>query len=156
MGSDKERGRKACEATSGIAREVWSRRRVLRWILAPALMLPAAASWPADDPPLATEFDDEIPVAVPGRTKPPRVNGHAVNLPEAHDLRVDGEASAREKIPVLLFFDLWDCPYCDRALRENARGEALGKPLVGLMTPDFYGAYLEQAINDATKKLTGA
>ena len=167
-----------------------------------------------DDAPLASEFDDAISPAgaSPARTKLPRVDGHAVNLPRATDLHADGERSAREKIPVLLFFDLWDCPYCDRALREflvpmangsewgsraiyrqieidkmlplvdfaggttthrdlakaygvrytptlhllNGRGETLGKPLVGLMTPDFYGAYLEQAISEATRKLQGA
>jgi len=210
MGSDRERGRKPFESTHAITRDVSSRRRILRWILASAVSVPGAAAWPAEDPPLASEFDDELSSAT-RRTRLPRVSGHAVNLPPAQDLRADGEKSAREKIPVLLFFDLWDCPYCDRALREflvpmangdmwrsraiyrqveidktdpivgfdgdhtthrelakkygvrytptlhlvNARGETLGKPLVGLMTPDFYGAYLEQAINDATKKLTG-
>ncbi len=135
--------------------------------------------------------------------------GHAINLPVAQDLRADGVLSVQQGVPVLLFFDRWDCPYCERALREflvpMARGEewgaravyrqveiddprplidfagattnhrafaqrhrieltptiylvdsngtALGKPLVGLTTPDFYGAYLEDAINAATTRL---
>ena len=210
MKSDRERERKPFEASQGISRDGSSRRRILRWILASGVLFRAAPVWPAEDAPLASEFDDELSTVRP-RTKLPRVNGHAVNLPPAQNLRADGEKSVREKIPVLLFFDLWDCPYCDRALREflvpmanggawasraiyrqveidktqpiigfdgdntthrelakkygvrytptlylvNARGESLVKPLVGLMTPDFYGAYLEQAIGDASKKLSG-
>lgn len=148
------------------------------------------------------------PLAALGARLPP-VNGHTVNLPAAEDLHADGERSTREGIPLLLFFDRWDCPYCDRALHGflvpmatgeewrgraiyrqvevdkplplvdfsgertthralaqryevkltptihlvNARGERLGKPLVGLMTPDFYGGYIEQAITDATARL---
>lgn len=138
--------------------------------------------------------------------------GHAVNLPAASDLARDGEASARAGVPLLLFFDRGDCPYCDRALRgflvpmargeewgsrvlyrqievdddrplvnfEGARtthrafarahdirltptiilvdgaGVVLAPPLVGLMTPDFYGAYIEEAIATASARLKSA
>ena len=36
------------------------------------------------------------------------------------------------------------------------RGNPLGQPLVGLMTVDFYGAYLEEAISAATTRLRGS
>ncbi|MEP7206527.1 MAG: thioredoxin fold domain-containing protein [Casimicrobiaceae bacterium] len=137
---------------------------------------------------------------------------HAVNLPPASDLAADAAQSRAARIPVLLFFDRGDCPYCERALREflvpmatgeewrgravyrqveidqplplvdfsgvttthrafaerhaikltptvyivDATGTPLGKPLVGLMTPDFYGAYLENAIDAATTRLRAA
>jgi thioredoxin-related protein len=162
-----------------------------------------------------TELDELSLEPKPSTTRPrrlPRVNGHSVNLPPAQDLHADARRSTEQRIPILLFFDLWDCPYCDRALHEflvpmasgeewraraiyrqieidktdalvdfngdttthravaerfhikvtptiyvvDAHGQPLGKPLVGLMTPDFYGAYLEQAINDATAKLKSA
>jgi len=197
------------------ARAALSRRRLLRWILASGAIVPwlvRAQTAPVGD---GTEIDEFSMEAVPPAAKPPklpRVNGHAVNLPAARALNADGERSARERIPVLLFFDLWDCPYCDRALQQflvpmasgddwgsraiyrqveidkldplvdfngektthralakrydikvtptiylvDARGEPLGKPLLGLMTPDFYGAYLEQAITDAGAKLKRA
>ncbi len=165
-----------------------------------------AAPAEADDP-----FFEGTPVSAQPPERPPRVNGHGSNLPAVKNLQEDGSRSLRDRIPVLLFFDLWDCPYCDRALKEflvpmangaewrsraiyrqveidkaeslvdfggqnithrdlalrfkvkvtptlwlvDGRGEALGKPLVGLMTPDFYGAYLERAINDATARLRG-
>lgn len=38
----------------------------------------------------------------------------------------------------------------------DGRGNALRRPLVGLMTVDFYGAYLEQAIDAATTRLRGS
>ncbi|MEP6658041.1 MAG: thioredoxin fold domain-containing protein [Betaproteobacteria bacterium] len=138
--------------------------------------------------------------------------GHRFNLPAAHDLGSDGIRSAAERIPVLLFFDRSDCPYCERALREflvpmannaewaaravyrqveidgaeplvdfagtptthrefagrhhirltptiyvvDGHGNPLGRPLVGLMTVDFYGAYLEEAISAATARLRGS
>ena len=134
---------------------------------------------------------------------------HALNLPIATDLAQDGAVSRQHALPILLFFDRQDCPYCERALREflvpmangedwrdralyrqieidqalpltafdgattthrafarqhrieltptiimvDATGTTLGKPLVGLMTPDFYGAYLEAAINAAAAKV---
>ncbi len=43
---------------------------------------------------------------------------HRVKLPAASDLQRDAAASARERVPILLFFDRGDCPYCERALRE--------------------------------------
>lgn len=39
-------------------------------------------------------------------------------LPAAQDLAADAAASARGRLPILLFFDRDDCPYCERALRE--------------------------------------
>ena len=145
-----------------------------------------------------------------GATRAPA--GHRFNLPAARNLGSDGVRSAAERIPVLLFFDRSDCPYCERALREflvpmannaewsaravyrqveidgaqalidfagsrtthrefagrhnirltptiyvvDGRGNSLGQPLVGLMTVDFYGAYLEEAISAATTRLRGS
>lgn len=144
--------------------------------------------------------------AVPARAVNP---SHALNLPIASDLQRDGAASTHSGVPVLLFFDRGDCPYCEQALREflvpmsrgdewgmravyrqieidedrplvafdgattthqafarrhdirltptiylvDATGMPLAPPLVGLMTPDFYGAYLEKAIASATARL---
>lgn len=135
--------------------------------------------------------------------------GHALDLPAARDLAADAAASAREAIPILLFFDRQDCPYCERALtrfvvpmsneapwRERAlyrqieidqplelvdfdggvttharlaarygvsltptvivvdgRGGVIGTPIVGLLTADFYVAYLERAIDAGVAKL---
>src|SRR5581483_10281395 len=114
MGSKGEKG-----AMVDAARAALSRRRLLRWILASGAIVPwlvRAQTAPVGD---GTEIDEFSMEAVPPAAKPPklpRVNGHAVNLPAARALNADGERSARERIPVLLFFDLWDCPYCDRAL----------------------------------------
>ena len=135
---------------------------------------------------------------------------HTKNLPLAKDLQADG-TSAHGRLPVLLFFDRDDCPYCERALRQylvpmsdeapwkdraiyrqveidqarplidfagtatthrafagrykvaltptivmvDGKGDALGAPLVGLMTPDFYAAYVEKAIDEAVQRLRG-
>jgi thioredoxin-related protein len=134
----------------------------------------------------------------------------AAQLPVATDLAQDGRTSARERKPILLFFDREECPYCEQALREylvplsrgdwreralfrqididrplpltdfdgsatthaalaarlrvrlsptvlvvDGAGKLLAGPLVGLMTVDFYGAYLETALDDAMKKLAG-
>lgn len=181
----------ADRAGRGIAQNARTanRRRVLRSILACALGAPALTA---------------AAVRAPA--------GHRFNLPIAQDLAQDGARSAAEHIPVLLFFDRSDCPYCERALREflvpmakspewggravyrqveidrgdalidfsgqrtthrdlanrhrirltptifvvDGQGNPLGRPLVGLMTVDFYGAYLERAIEDATGRLRGA
>jgi thioredoxin-related protein len=146
-----------------------------------------------------------------GVSAPPARAAHAKNLPPAKDLRADGAASTRDRLPVLLFFDRDDCPYCERALRQylvpmsaespwkdraiyrqveidqalplidfdgtatthrafaerykvtltptivmvDSSGVALGPPLVGLMTPDFYAAYVEKAIEGAGERLRG-
>lgn len=37
----------------------------------------------------------------------------------------------------------------------DADGNRLVKPLIGFNTPDFYGAYLDQAIDDAVAKVRG-
>jgi hypothetical protein len=142
-----------------------------------------------------------------GAAGPPR----RAALPPAVDLAADGAASTRARLPILLFFDRVDCPYCKRALREylvpmtedaawrdralyrqvevdgtaqviafggartthralaarygvtltptivvvDAAGNALEEPVVGFTTPDFYGAYVERAVDAATKKLRG-
>jgi len=113
------------------------------------------------------------------------------------------------RLPILLFFDRYDCPYCDRALRQflvpmskdpawkdraifrqveieekkplvdfngqkvshaayastlgvrlsptiivaDASGKPLGDPIVGLLTPDFYAAYVEGAVESAESRL---
>ena len=41
-----------------------------------------------------------------------------VELPNATDLAADAAASAKGSLPILLFFERDDCPYCERALRE--------------------------------------
>lgn len=171
-----------------------TRRRVLQSILACAA-LPFAARAHAQG---GTRASD-----------PSSGARHAKNLPMAVDLAQDGVSSRSRAVPILLFFDRQDCPYCEQALREflvpmangeewrdralyrqveidqalplkafdgsatshrafaaehrieltptiwmvDATGASLGKPLVGLMTLDFYGAYLEGAINDAAAKL---
>jgi len=137
---------------------------------------------------------------------------HRFNLPLAENLAADGASSARDRIPILLFFDRYDCPYCERALarymvpmskaepwRDRAifrqveidqplplvdfdgspttheilaarcratltptvvvvdgTGKLLGSPVIGLLTADFYGAYLEAAIDDGVRALRGA
>ena len=43
----------------------------------------------------------------------------ALALPAAADLAADGALSRTRRIPILLFFDREDCPYCERALREH-------------------------------------
>lgn len=40
------------------------------------------------------------------------------NLPIATDLAADATTAGARRVPVLLFFDRADCPYCERALRE--------------------------------------
>ena len=54
-------------------------------------------------------------------------------LPPAQDLAADAAASGRGRLPILLFFDRDDCPYCERALREYvvpfSRDEWKGKAL---------------------------
>ena len=133
------------------------------------------------------------------------------SLPPAENLAADAAAAAGRRVPILLFFDRDDCPYCERALREflvpmagdpawrdraifrqveidratplvdfaggatthqalaaryraslaptvvvvDARGEPTGDPLVGVLTVDFYGAYLEDAVNAGLRKLRG-
>ena len=134
---------------------------------------------------------------------------HAFNLPPAVDLQADAANAKAKGVPILLFFDRDDCPYCERALREflvpmskdpqwgaqaiyrqveidrpkllvdfngaktthadyargfsirltptivmvGPHGETLGDPLVGLLTVDFYSAYLEDTITRAREKL---
>jgi len=43
---------------------------------------------------------------------------HRFNLPLAKDLATDAAASARDKVPIFLFLDRYDCPYCERALAQ--------------------------------------
>ena len=145
-------------------------------------------------------------------TTPPGTGRPAIarqaQLPLATDLAEDASTSARERRPILLFFDREECPYCERALREylvplsreewkaralfrqveidrslpvrgfdgrmtthdalaasygvrlsptvafvDARGRMLGEPVVGLTTVDFYGAYLEKALEQAIERL---
>jgi len=173
-----------------------ARRHVLREILACGLVATGA---------LASTAAHAASVSLPDRAK------HRVNLPAASDLQRDAAASARDRVPILLFFDRGDCPYCERALREflvpmsrdekwrgcaiyrqvevdrdlpltdfdgtrtthrafatryraaltptvmvvDGRGEKIGDALIGLMTPDFYAAYLENAIDAGVKHLRG-
>jgi hypothetical protein len=42
----------------------------------------------------------------------------SAELPPARDLAADAAASAKGRLPILLFFDRDDCPFCERALRE--------------------------------------
>lgn len=133
----------------------------------------------------------------------------ALALPAATDLAADANESRSRRIPILLYFDRDDCPYCDRALREHlvpmrleppwrddalfrqvevnrddalvgfdgrptthralARrygatltptvivvdggGEPLADAVVGLLTADFYGAYLDEALKQGLARL---
>ena len=132
----------------------------------------------------------------------------SAQLEAANDLAADGAMSARERIPILLFFDRLECPYCERALREylvpmsreawreraifrqvdidrplpvvdfdgtrtshdtiaaryrfrfsptvivvGGDGRELSAPIVGLLTVDFYGAYLDRALEDGVRAL---
>jgi thiol-disulfide isomerase/thioredoxin len=56
-----------------------------------------------------------------------------VELPNATDLAADAAASAKGGLPILLFFERDECPYCERALREYlvpfARNEWKGKAI---------------------------
>ena len=137
---------------------------------------------------------------------------HRFNLPLAKDLAADAAASRRDKIPIFLFLDRYDCPYCERALAQyvvpmskeapwrdralfrqieidqalplvdfgggatthrsvaaryrvsltptvvvvDGAGGTIGGPVVGLLTADFYAAYLEGAIEAGLRKLGGA
>jgi len=131
-------------------------------------------------------------------------------LPRASDLAADAAASRRERLPILLFFDRDECPYCEQALREylvpfsreewkgkavfrqvgidrrdpvvdfagvrtthqalaerygvflsptvlivDAKGNRLAEPIVGLLTVDFYGAYIDNALKAARGRLAG-
>ena len=125
----------------------------------------------------------------------------------SRDLRADARVAAQNHQPLLLFFTLEGCPYCERVRREylgpmsrdpeqarralirevpieatlagfdgaprsardlagafnirlyptvvlvDAGGAALAEPLVGFSSPDFYGAYLDQRIDTAQKKI---
>jgi thioredoxin-related protein len=135
----------------------------------------------------------------------------AQELPPARNLQMDAREAASKQLPILLFFNREDCPYCARALREfflpmqrsgdyvgrvifrqievdrplelvgfdgsrtthaafaaglkarftptvmvvDEKGQPLGQPIVGLLTPDFYGAYLDEAIDQGRTKMRG-
>jgi hypothetical protein len=167
-----------------------SRRAALLGILACTLAAAAGVSAPAA-----------------AQTRTP----HRFNLPLATDLAADGAASVRDRVPILLFFDRYDCPYCERALAQyvvpmsmeapwrdraiyrqveidqplplvdfdgtatkhellaawygvtltptvaivDTTGSIIDKPVVGLLTADFYAAYLERAIDAGVTKLRG-
>ena len=145
-------------------------------------------------------------IDAPARS-PRRPRTHA--LPSATDLAADGAASRGRRVPILLFFEREDCPYCERALREHlvpmsaeapwrddallrqieadralpvvgfdgratthsalaarfgvtltptvlvvdGTGAPLAEPVVGLLTADFYGAYLDDALRAGLAKL---
>jgi thioredoxin-related protein len=136
---------------------------------------------------------------------------HRFNLPLATDLAADAATSERAQVPIFLFFDRYDCPYCERALAQyvvpmskdapwrdraifrqveieeplplvdfdgsatrherlaarygatftptvavvDRAGAIIGRPVVGLLTADFYAAYLERAIDEGIAKLRG-
>ena len=180
-----------CGRAPAIAMNGW-RRRAVKVILALAC-----------GPTLGAPVRAQVALTTPrgsGRTPVPR----SVTLPLASDLAADGRASRSQRVPILLFFDRGECPYCERALREyivpmsrdewrgralfrrididgdaalvgldgktttHARiaehygvslsptvivvdgdGRRLGDPIVGLLTVDFYGAYLERALEEA-------
>jgi len=52
----------------------------------------------------------------PGSSRPARRRD--AELPLARDFAADGAAARRDRVPLVLFFDRDDCPYCERALRE--------------------------------------
>lgn len=133
------------------------------------------------------------------------------NLPPALDLRADAEQARRARVPLLVFFSAYSCPYCRevealylqpmhadpasagrvmirvvlidsrRALYDfdgrrtdhaawagrhgvaltptikflDPAGRELAPALVGLGTREFYGGYLEDAIDRALGRLRG-
>ena len=81
------------------------RRNVVRTILASALSFagPRAGAQRT----LATP---------PGSGRAPLSRANV--LPLAQDLAADAREAARERKPLLLYFDREECPYCERALRE--------------------------------------
>ncbi len=173
-----------------------TRRRTLQAILALAAAGTAGASLAQN----GTRID--APARSPRRPR-------TLALPAAADLAADGALSRTRRIPILLFFDREDCPYCERALREHlapmsaeapwrddalmrqieadravsvvgfdgratthgalsasygvaltptvlvvdGTGAPLAEPVVGLLTADFYGAYLEEALRAGLAKL---
>ena len=177
-----------------------ARRDALRRILASAAWALAPVPAFAQTPTLQ---------ATPAGTGRPALRRRA-ELPRAHDLAADAAASRRERLPILLFFDRDECPYCEQALREylvplsrdewqgralfrqvgidrrdavvdfdgtrtthqalavryaallsptvlvvDANGLPLGEPIVGLLTVDFYGAYIDNALQAARARLAG-
>jgi hypothetical protein len=131
-----------------------------------------------------------------------------VELPNVTDLAADAAASVKGRLPILLFFERDDCPYCERALREYlvplalvewkdkaifrqvdidrtlpardfdgrmtthraiaaryavifsptilvvcGSGRRIAEPIVGLTTPDFYGAYVNDALGTGARTL---
>ena len=169
----------------------------MRRILASGALALAAA-------PVAAQKSKATP---PGSGKPPVPR--RAELPPATDLAADATASRRDRVPILLFFDRDECPYCEQALREylvpfsrdewagkalfrqvgidrrdalvdfagaktthqalaerygvflsptvlvvDATGERLAEPIVGLLTVDFYGAYVDNALRSAKTKLS--
>jgi thioredoxin-related protein len=132
-------------------------------------------------------------------------------LPAAADLQADAEQAARARVPLLVFFSAYSCPYC-REVEElylqplqadpasarrvlirtvlidshrrlydfdgrrtdhaglarnygvfftptikllDPQGRELAPALVGLTTRDYYGGYLEEAIERALARLRG-
>ena len=179
----------------GSATAFGKRRRVLRAILASST-LPLAGAAVAQKATTTPRGSGRSPIS------------RKAELPPASDLRVDAVASNNGRLPIVLFFDRVECPYCERALREylvpmsqeswkdralfrqveidrplalidfdgrptthaglaerfrvslsptvivvDGSGKVLSGPLVGLMTVDFYGAYLESALAEAAQKL---
>jgi thioredoxin-related protein len=168
-----------------------ARRALLRRILACALTAAAAGA---------------------GTARAQSRTPHRLNLPPAKDLAADAATSVRDRVPIFLFFDRHDCPYCARALAQivvpmsneprwrdralyrqvevdqplplvgfdgratthaalaerygvsltptvlvvDSAGAAIGKPIVGFLTVDFYAAYLEGAVDAGLAKLRGA
>lgn len=173
-----------------------SKRRLLCVILAFASAIPAARALSQ----AGTNVD------APARA---RRRARELALPAATDLAADANESRSRRVPILLFFDRDDCPYCDRALREHlvpmraeppwrddalfrqvevnrdhpvvgfdgrptthralahrygatltptvivvdGRGEPLADAVVGLLTADFYGAYLDDALKQGLARL---
>lgn len=185
------------DVDSGLRR---ARRDALRRILASGAL--ALAPTPA----LAQASKVNATSAGTGRSAVRR----RAELPAANNLAADAVASRRERLPILLFFDRDECPYCEQALREylvpfsreewqgkalfrqvgidrrdsvldfsgartthralaerygvllsptvlvvDANGLPLGEPIVGLLTVDFYGAYIDNALKSARAKLAG-
>lgn len=135
--------------------------------------------------------------------------GNGYDLPMAADLKLDAEASARSRAPIMVFYMSDDCAYCTevndlylRPMKDSReykgrvifrsvnvggvsslrsfkgelveherfaesqgvsftpvikiydhRGKELVPEIVGYTTPDFYGAYLESAVDQSIAKL---
>lgn len=101
----------------------------------------------------------------------------ADSLPEVQDFRIKAKAAKTAQVPILVLFMSDTYHFCEIVLddfllpmqRDSATHKVWGLPqeflfdsngkvlttLVGLLTVDFYYAYLDDAINNSLAKIRG-